>query len=56
MCLQKKLISIYCFATTTLRATDGILVGDVENLLVNIVAAARFGNWHYLKCQKALQI
>lgn len=32
------------FTTTTLRATDGILVGDVENLLVNIVAAAKFGN------------
>lgn len=37
------------FATTTLGATDGILVDDVENLLVNIVAAAKFGNWQYLK-------
>lgn len=32
------------FTATTLRATDGILVDDVENLLVNIVAAAKFGN------------
>lgn len=37
------------FATTTLGATDGILVDDVENLLVNIVAAAKFGNWQYSK-------
>lgn len=47
--LIKDMHNLDSFTTTTLRAADGILVDDVENLLVNIVAAAKFGNWQYLK-------
>lgn len=42
--LIKYMHNLESFTTTTLRATDGILVDDVENLLVNIVAVAKFGN------------
>lgn len=42
--LDKDKHNLESFTTTPFSATDGILVGDVENLLVNSLATAKFGS------------